>query len=63
VWLAEYRKTAGTRPVLPEPDEDKGPTIRDLAGNWIALRERDPKLSPAIVSERLEYRHARTPAW
>jgi integrase len=45
-WLSEYRKTAGTRPVLPEPEGDNGPTIRSLCDKWLDLGEANPKLAP-----------------
>jgi integrase len=46
-WLAEYRKTAGARPVLPDPGED-APTIRSLADTWLDLVDSNPKLSPGM---------------
>ena len=54
-WLAEYRKMAGTRAVLAEPDEVKTPTIRSVADAWFDLCEKNPKLSPAMRKQ-----HARS---
>jgi len=46
-FIAEFRKTAGARPVVPEPNGAQCPTIRSLSEKWIALRQGDPKLSAA----------------
>ncbi len=46
-WIEEYRKTVGAKPVLQEA-EHAAPTIRSLAGGWLELCDKNPKLSPAM---------------
>lgn len=49
-WLAEYRKNAGQRPTLAQPDED-APTIKSLSDRWLDLRENDDTLRPATRAQ------------
>src|SRR5258708_21600148 len=45
-WLQAYRQEMAERPA-PPPEAERGKTIRDLAGEWEKLCDKNPKLSPA----------------
>lgn len=50
-WLDEYRKNLCERPALPvERPDDKGPTVKEIAPEWVKLldaRVRNKKLKPS----------------